>query len=53
MNLDKRILLSELIKALDYDIWKDLFVPDCMEDPDESEERLQELESILDNYLAS
>lgn len=47
----KRELLSKLIKALDYDLWKALFVPECMEDPDESEEKILELEAILSEYL--
>lgn len=48
-GLDKRALLSDLIKEVDYDIWKGMFV--SPEEPEENEAQIKRLEQILDSHL--
>ncbi len=43
-------LLSELVKEIDYDIWKSYFVKECIEEPEFIEERINDLTKIIKKY---
>lgn len=49
--MNKGELLSDLVKAIDYDIWKSMFVPECIEEPEENEARIAELETIINKHI--
>jgi len=44
----RRKLLSKIIKALDEDMWCLMFERNMIEEPEENEERLKELETLLE-----
>lgn len=51
MNTDKALaLLSDLVKELDYDLWKGIFLEDAIEDPDANEEFKKDLLAILKKH---
>lgn len=50
---DKQMMkmLSDLVQEIDYDIWKEMFVKDCMEDPELAEKNKADLVKIVKRYL--
>ena len=51
MKSDKiKKMILEIIERLDYDTYKS-FLPECSEDPDGIDERLDELVKIVEKYV--
>lgn len=50
---DERIMsmISDLVQKVDYDIWKQMFEEDCMEDPEMAEQNRATLLKIVKKYL--
>lgn len=50
---DKHIMamISDLVQEVDYDIWKQMFEEDCMEDPEMAKENKATLLKIVKKYL--
>lgn len=50
---DKQLMamLSDLVQEVDYDIWKQMFVEDSMEDPEMAKENRATLLKIVKKYL--
>jgi hypothetical protein len=47
----KLSMLSDLIEEVDYDLWKSMFVEDCMEDPEAAMEHRAGLLKLIDKHL--
>jgi hypothetical protein len=45
-----RKMLLEIVKEVDYDIWKN-YIPETAEEPELAEERLNDLVSITKKYI--
>lgn len=44
-------LVKDIVLELDYDIYKDTFVENCMEDPNASEEMQERLLAVLKKHI--
>ena len=44
-------MLKELVSEVDYDIYKAIYVEDCMEDPDEAKETQERLIAIAKEHM--
>jgi hypothetical protein len=44
-------MLSDLVSELDYDIWKSLFVEECMEEPEEAALHLKRMRNVVRRHL--
>lgn len=52
MNEDQATgLLKELLEEIDYDLYKDTYVEQCMEDPDSSRDRQKALLDVLKRHI--
>lgn len=47
----KLSMLKDIVAEVDYDIYKQLFVEDCMEDEDASEQVVNNLMKIVEKYV--
>ena len=45
------LMLSTIVQELDYDIWKNLFDPECMEDPERASETRLRLKKVVKKFL--
>lgn len=51
MNDDEiKMMILNIVQEIDYDIYKD-FMPECSEDPDGIEERMESLVEIVKKHL--
>jgi predicted hydrolase (HD superfamily) len=52
MNEDQATsLLKELLEEIDYDLYKDTYVEQCMEDPESSRDRQEALMNVLKKHV--
>jgi thymidylate synthase ThyX len=47
-----RELLVKLVKEIDYDIYKNLLVKDCQEEPEQAEKTVKRLIEIVEDWEA-
>lgn len=45
------LLLQELVKKIDYDAYRGMFVPECIEEPEFNKEQIEELIKIVRKYI--
>lgn len=50
-NSEALEMLKDIVNEIDYDVYKQLFVEDCMEDPEASFERQQALMDIVGKHI--
>lgn len=48
-----RDMLSDIVNELDYDLWKSMFNENCIEDPEDNEDLLKRLVSIVHGHLGN
>ena len=48
---EAKSLIAEIVSSVDYDIWKDTYNPDTVEDEEDCEKKTDELLEILSRYV--